>query len=117
LSRGPQTDEECLAAIYTRTDAHADMIVNAGLKAAGAGGYDAPEWTKPASADAPATPGTCEGDTCTDTSATEPASDAPQTTTKTTSGCSTSGTSSRDSFGVLALAAMTVLVTRRRRRA
>jgi len=117
LSRGPQTDEECLAAIYTRTDAHADMIVNAGVKAANEGGYDAPEWTKPASADATAKPG-CEGDTCTDTSATEPAGDEPQTTTKTTSGCSTSGTTtSSNAFGIVALAAMTVLVSRRRRRA
>src|SRR5690606_30458160 len=48
LSRGPQTESRCLAAIYTRTDAHAEMIVGAGLKAAEEGGYDAPEWTKPA---------------------------------------------------------------------
>ena len=30
LSRGPQTEDQCLAAIYTRTDAHSDMIIAAG---------------------------------------------------------------------------------------
>jgi secreted trypsin-like serine protease len=61
LSRGPQTDEECLAAIYTRTDAHADMIIAAGLKAAEQGGYDAPNWVKPASAEADPTGVECDG--------------------------------------------------------
>jgi MYXO-CTERM domain-containing protein len=117
LSRGPQTDEECLAAIYTRTDAHAEMIIAAGLKAAEEGGYDAPTWVKPESAQTDPASG-CEGETCTDIAATEP-TDEPKTVTKTTSGCSTSGAPA-DSSNVAAIAALSlgaILVGRRRRSA
>src|SRR5690606_24457946 len=85
LSRGPQTDEECLAAIYTRTDAHAEMILAAGLKAAAEGGYEEPGWLKPASDDSTQAVGTveCDGEICTDVSATDPIEE-PKTIKKTT---------------------------------
>lgn len=115
LSRGPQTDQQCLAAIYSRTDAHADLIIAAGKKAAEAGGYDAPDWVtgvQPASADPSGT--TCDGDTCTSTDETAP---APATITKTTTtGCAAAPGSSSSSFGTLALAAIVGLAVARRRR-
>lgn len=119
LSRGPQTDEECLAAIYTRTDAHADMIIAAGLKAAEKGGYDPPAWVKPASADADPAVSGCQGETCTDVAATEPG-EAPATITKTTTGCSAAPTGTDSSSGAAALAALSlgaIFVGRRRRSA
>ena len=118
LSRGPQTYEECLAAIYTRTDAHAEMIIAAGLKAAEQGGYDAPNWVKPASAETDPAAAGCEGETCTDIAATEP-TEEPKTVTKTTSGCSSSPVGT-DSSGLAAVAAISlgaILVGRRRRNA
>lgn len=116
LSRGPQTDTTCLAAIYSRTDAHADMIIAAGQKAAEIGGYDAPAWltSTPASSDDPQLGTDCEGDTCTSTDATEPAKKV--TTTTTTTGCSAAPGSSSGSFGMLALAGVVGLVAARRRR-
>jgi hypothetical protein len=115
LSRGPQTKDTCLAAVYTRTDAHADLIRDAGRKAAEKGGYAAPEWaTSQPSADPTGT--VCNDDgTCTDTSATDPSSgDAPS---KSSAGCSTSP--SRAPFGgVLPLAGLALagLALARRRR-
>jgi uncharacterized protein (TIGR03382 family) len=120
LSRGPQTQDKCLAAIYTRTDAHASMLIAAGLKAAKQGGYEAPAWATAQSDTSAVDPtGTvCEGDTCTDTSATDPAA-APVVTTTTTSGCSASpnrtGGSSAAAIG--GLAALALVLGRRRRRA
>ncbi len=121
LSRGPQTDDRCLAAIYSRTDEHADMIIEAGKKAAKAGGYAEPEWVSPAveptSAD-PETGTVCEGETCTATDVTEPAAThAPATASST--GCSAAprGTSSGSSLGVLACVGLAALVIGRRRRA
>ncbi|MBX3187257.1 MAG: trypsin-like serine protease [Labilithrix sp.] len=117
LSRGPQTESKCLAAIYSRTDAHADMIIEAGNKAAEQGGYPAPNWTKPLNADGsePTADEPCEGDICTDTSATEPA--PATTTTTTTTGCSSApaGTSGNPT-ALVALAAAALLVGARRRR-
>lgn len=118
LSRGPQTDEECLAAIYTRTDAHAEMIIAAGVKAAAEGGYEEPGWVKPASADADPTGVECEGDTCTDIAATEP-TEEPKTIKKTTTGCS-SAPMAPDAPNTAAIAALSLgamLVGRRRRNA
>jgi MYXO-CTERM domain-containing protein len=132
LSRGPQTADKCLSAIYTRTDAHAAMIVAAGEKAATAGGYARPMWLTPeAQAADPNAPGAaCEGDLCEDTSATEPGSEEPATITRTTTtGCSTasavafggtgSGTSTSTStgYGALALVGLAFLGARRRRAA
>jgi hypothetical protein len=118
LSRGPQTADRCLAAIYSRTDAHAEMIIAAGIKAANQGAYPAPAWTVPeAPADDSSSEGACEGATCTDTSATDP---APEATTKTTvtSGCSAApgslGGRGASAFA-LGLAACAVLASRRRR--
>jgi len=47
LSRGPQTADTCLAAIYSRTDAHAQLIIDAGKRAAAQGKYSPPAWTVP----------------------------------------------------------------------
>ncbi|OJY17333.1 MAG: hypothetical protein BGO98_00050 [Myxococcales bacterium 68-20] len=117
LSRGPQTEDRCLAAIYSRTDAHAEMILAAGEKAAKAGGYDRPSWlsASPDTAGDPETGTVCEGETCTATDVTEP----PETfvTKTTTTGCSAAPrTTSSSSFGVLALAGIAALVVTRRRR-
>ena len=121
LSRGPQSKDKCLAAIYSRTDAHAQLIIDAATKAAQQGGYELPSWTAPESASGasdPSNTGACEGDTCTDISSTEPASGAPSTKTMTTSGCSaapggfgqTSG-----STALVGLAIAAVFAARRRR--
>jgi MYXO-CTERM domain-containing protein len=119
LSRGPQTDEQCLAAIYTRTDAHAEMIIAAGVKAASQGGYEEPGWLSPESATVDPDDGlgvTCEGDICTDTSATDPAEGTTITRT-TTTGCSASGASTGSAgFGLVAIALGALFAGRRRRR-
>ena len=120
LSRGPQTADKCLAAIYSRTDAHAKMIIEAGIKAAQQGSYPAMPWTLPESSGEsdPTSETVCEGDTCTDTSATEPGPVAAPKKTITTTGCSAApgnGTSSGATLFVgLALAA--VFAARRARR-
>lgn len=118
LSRGPQTEDQCLAAIYTRTDSHAEMIIAAGIKAAEEGGYEAPEWAKPLSKpgdDSAAEPSVeCEGDLCTDTSATEPGPTVIKKTT--TTGCSAApGTAPRSAFAAFGLAAVALVFARRRR--
>jgi hypothetical protein len=46
LSRGGSTGNNCAEAIYTRTDAFAALIQQAGIAAAAAGGYAAPAWTQ-----------------------------------------------------------------------
>lgn len=122
LSRGPQTQDKCLAAIYSRTDAHAQLIIDAGLRAAQQGNYPAPTWTVPeapsGTSDTSSETTTCVGGTCTDTSATDPA--VPTTTHEvtTTTGCSAApgrfgATSGSTALVVLALAA--VFAARRRR--
>jgi len=121
LSRGPQTKDKCLAAIYSRTDAHAALIIDAANKAAAQGGYELPSWTAPASASGssdPASATTCEGETCTDVSTTEPATEGTSTRTMTTSGCSaaprTNGSTS-GSAALVGLAVAAVFAARRRR--
>jgi len=47
LSRGPQTADTCLAAIYSRTDAHAQLIIDAGKRAAAQGKYSPPALDHP----------------------------------------------------------------------
>lgn len=119
LSRGPQTAERCLAAIYSRTDAHVEMIVAAGIKAAKQGSYPAPAWTAPEAPEPTSEPTTdvpCEGDTCTDTSATEPAP-SPTTKTTVTTGCSAAPGSSGANGGsmfLVGLALAAVFAARRR---
>ncbi|MBS2020584.1 MAG: trypsin-like serine protease [Deltaproteobacteria bacterium] len=116
LSRGPQTDTKCLAAIYSRTDAHAPMIISAGVEAAQKGGYAAPAWTKSETTATPTgEPAPCEGETCTEVSATEPAP-APATTTTTTTGCSSSPVRGSNGAGAFAIAAAAIVVALRRRR-
>jgi MYXO-CTERM domain-containing protein len=116
LSRGPQTSDRCLSAIYTRTDAHAQLVVDAANKAATAGGYDAPAWAHLAPTSEDPTGTTCEGDTCTDVSATDPAASAPSVSPKSSGGCSTApGSTSASGFGLAALAVGLVLSRRRRR--
>jgi len=44
LSRGPQTETQCLAAIYTRTDAHAEWILSVARRAQATGDYPKPAW-------------------------------------------------------------------------
>jgi hypothetical protein len=56
LSRGPETATACLAAIYSRTDAHARMIVTVAQKAAKRGGYAPPAWLALPLAPLPADP-------------------------------------------------------------
>jgi hypothetical protein len=122
LSRGPQTRDRCLAAIYSRTDAHAQLIIDTGLRAAQQGNYAAPTWTVPeapsstsdTSSEAPA----CAGDICTDTSATDPGAPASTHKVTTTTGCSAApggfgGTSGSTALVGLAIAA--VFAARRRR--
>jgi hypothetical protein len=126
LSRGPQTKDKCLAAIYSRTDAHAQLIVDAATKAAQQGGYDLPSWTAPESAadsSDPSNATSCEGDVCTDVSSTDPAADAPAQRTMTTAGCS-AAPFTRGGFGqtsgstaLVGLAIAAVFASRRRRAA
>lgn len=124
LSRGPQTADKCLAAIYSRTDAHAELIIAAGVKAAQQGNYAAPTWTVPegaAGSNDPSANDSCDGDTCTDTSATDPSSADPTKKTITTStGCSAAPGGSFGSSGGTALVlglAMAAVFARRQRRA
>ncbi len=112
LSRGPQTKSECLAAVYSRTDAHAEMILEAAAVAFEHGTYDRPEWLTP-SWEAPVVG--CDGEICTAVDATSPvvapSSDA--------GGCSaaSSGAPTSSSAGLFAALGLGVLVVARRRRA
>jgi MYXO-CTERM domain-containing protein len=47
LSRGGENGTKCEGAIYTRTDAWKDLIVQTAITAAMQGGYPAPAWTQP----------------------------------------------------------------------
>ncbi|MBX3228953.1 MAG: trypsin-like serine protease [Labilithrix sp.] len=122
LSRGPQSDTQCLAAIYSRTDKHADLIIRAAQHAAAAGGYAAPGWATGAAIVDPESAGAqedgCDGDICTSTDGTDPTSEAPpmQTTITTTTTCSASPGTARTSAGALALFALVACAAVRRRR-
>jgi hypothetical protein len=114
LSRGPQTDARCLAAIYTRTDMHADLIVKAALEAAALGGYEVPAWT-----DQPVHPKVgethCEGNICTSVSETSP-TPAPSARAS-TGGCAAAPATRRGgdlATMLLGLAALAVVLRRRR---
>ena len=119
LSRGPQSADKCLAAIYSRTDVHAQLIVAAGMKAATQGGYEPPSWTvpeTPAAAQEAAADPACTAEPCDGTAA--PVA-APVRTTMTTSGCSSAprGRGGRDagSSALVGLAIAAVFAARRRR--
>jgi MYXO-CTERM domain-containing protein len=121
LSRGPQTKDKCLAAIYSRTDAHAQLIIDAAKKAAQQGSYELPSWTAPESVSGvsdPSAEATCVGDTCTDVSATEPSSTDGSAKLMTTSGCSAAPTrngTTNGSVALVGLAVAAVFAARRRR--
>ena len=122
LSRGPQSADKCLAAIYSRTDAHAQLLIDAATKAAAQGKYALPSWTipePPSAASDPSGGPPCERDGC------NPVTEAPPApipmTTKTSSGCSAgiraaggSGTGS-GSTALVGLAIAAALAARRRR--
>jgi MYXO-CTERM domain-containing protein len=118
LSRGPSDDTHCLAAIYSRTDAHKDLIIAAAKTAATEGGYDAPDWVNgvaPAAVAPKVGSTTCEGNTCTTTDANEPAAPTTTAVVTSTSGCSTApGQRSSSTFGVLLGLALTLAARRRR---
>ena len=123
LSRGPQTKDQCLSAIYSRTDAHAKLIIDAAVKASSRGDYPAPAWTlsmpgaPPPQDNAPP----CDGETCTETSPTDPsapgearahAAAASEASCSAAPGRTSRGTGS---FALVGLALAGVLVARRRR--
>lgn len=119
LSRGPQSNDTCLAAIYSRTDKHASMIIDAGIRAAELGGYAPAAWAAPlASGEPEGMPAvgetSCEGDTCTSIDATEPSE---RVASPQASGCSAAPSSSRTSTGICAVfgLALAGLAFRRRR--
>jgi hypothetical protein len=121
LSRGPQSADKCLAAIYSRTDVHAQLIVDAGMKAAAQGNYEPPAWTIPetpaaAAAEEAAADPACATEPCDGTAA--PAS-APASKTMTTSGCSSAprgfGGEGTGSAALVGLAIAAVFAARRRR--
>ncbi|GAC1562643.1 MAG: hypothetical protein NVS3B10_19880 [Polyangiales bacterium] len=128
LSRGPQTNDKCLAAIYSRTDMHAQLIIAAANKAATQGGYAPLAWAAPMATPAgstdPATGEPCDTAICTDVSETDPAPGAAVAASKPSSsaGCSavpltrgTRGTPASSALvGVAGLVAA-MLVSRRRR--
>jgi len=122
LSRGPQTKDKCLAAIYSRTDMHSQLIIGAADKAATQGGYAPLAWATPlvaapGSTD-PTTGELCDTATCTDISETSPAENATRASDKPTStaGCSAApSTRSTGSAALLCLAVAAVFTARRRR--
>lgn len=115
LSRSPSNDTECLAAIYSRTDAHADLITSTAKKAAQLGGYTPASWVTGgaiAPAAAPTTT-TCANDICTATDATSPAPTA--TAKEAAGGCSTAPGSTSGAGGLLLVAVALAAGARRRR--
>ncbi|MDB5220350.1 MAG: Trypsin-like serine protease [Myxococcaceae bacterium] len=129
LSRGPQTKDKCLAAIYSRTDMHSQLIISAADKAATQGNYAPLPWATPLSVPVgstdPTTGEPCDTATCTDVSETSPAQAATNAAAEPTSnaGCSAAplargvphGTRSAGSFALVGLALAAVFAARRRR--
>jgi Trypsin len=114
LSRGPQTADTCLAAIYSRTDAHAQLIIAAGKKAASQGKYSPPAWTIPETptAAAEATEAACGAESCDEPPAT------PESTPSSAS-CSAAARghgAGAGSIALVGLALASVLAMRRRLR-
>jgi MYXO-CTERM domain-containing protein len=121
LSRGPMNDTQCLAAIYSRTDAHKDLIINAAKKAAELGTYDSADWVKgvtPAAVPGAAANEGCDGDTCSSTDPSEPSAAAPPATTvkTTTTGCSSAPGTGGGNGAIFGLALAGALIISRRRR-
>lgn len=113
LSRGPQTADKCLAAVYSRTDAHAPLIIASAIRAAEQGKYGAPSWA--VMSEAAGDDKGCDGETCTVVDATDPTSAA--AASKESVGCAMSGAPPRGisglGFGVLGLAGLFALRRRR----
>lgn len=121
LSRGPQTEDKCLAAIYSRTDAHAALIIEAARKAAAQGKYAAPDWTivdaAPPASESTAFP-TCEGAGCTAPAAAPAQATGVSKSNASESGCSAAPGRTDPASGGTALAGLAiaaVLVARRLR--
>jgi hypothetical protein len=129
LSRGPQTKDKCLAAIYSRTDMHSQLIIGAADKAATQGSYAPLAWATPlvaapGSTD-PTTGELCDTATCTDISETSPAESTTSASDKPTSnaGCSAApltrnlgdDTRTTGSAALIGLAFAAVFTARRRR--
>lgn len=126
LSRGPQTKDKCLAAIYSRTDMHAQLIIAAANKAATQGSYAPLAWaapmvTAPGATD-PATGEPCDTAICTDVSETEPAPGAAvaAATPSSNAGCSAArlangATGGSGGAALVGLAIAAVFAARRRR--
>ncbi len=127
LSRGPQTKDQCLAAIYSRTDMHAQLIISAADKAATQGNYAPLAWAAPmvaapGSTD-PTTGEPCDTAICTDVSENDPAPGAAVANDKPSSnaGCSAAPLASgrspvgnASSVALFALAIAAAFVARRR---
>ena len=95
-----RADGNCRNAVYTRTDAHADLIIAAALEAAAAGGYQAPQWA-------------ASGNDCSDGGGQDCAPTTVQYSV--TRGCSaTSRTTCPTMFDWLALTGVALVVVRRR---
>ena len=115
LSRGPQTAERCLAAVYSRTDAHAPLIIASAIKAAAQGGYATPSWAVMSQAAGDDT--ACDGETCTVVDATDPSPGTSAFAPETNVGCAISGVPSRGAGGLgFGLFATIALFALRRRR-
>jgi uncharacterized protein (TIGR03382 family) len=114
LSRGPETDDQCLAAIYSRTDAHARMIVQVATKAAARGGYPPPAWLGLDLAPLPADP-PCGTETCVPPPPVEQPME--QTTTIHRWGCSAAPSSPAPTGQLAAIGALAAVALMRRRRA
>jgi len=95
-----RSDGNCRNAVYTRTDAHADLIIRAALEAAAEGGYEAPQWA-------------VSVDDCADGA--DQACGPSTVQHAVTRGCSaTARTTSPTAFDWLALAGVALVVMRRR---
>lgn len=112
LSRAGEQGSRCTDAIYTRTDAFADLIRGAAQTAAAAGGYPVPAWAggdtqAPAPPPPPTTP---------PAPAAQPEPPPAPTTTSTTTSCSARGVGRVTTSGASAVVALAVIAALRRAR-
>lgn len=135
LSRGLNQGSTCVNAVYTRTDAHKDMIIAAAKEAATAGGYPPPAWVNPPAGGDDAGTGADSGTGGKPDSGgidpnpddpkpdPKPGSDKPDNGAQPTTNSAETGSESGcsiarggSSFGALALGAVAAMLIRRRRR-
>lgn len=118
LSRASDDGTDCTDAIYTRTDAFSQLIIEAAALAADAGGYNLPAWAggstaKPDAAIADDAATSTEPDeSTTEPTTTDPAPAAPPADT----GCSVGPTRSAGSGALWAASALAWVLACRRRR-